>query len=53
MKRMIGILVMVLSLAVVAGAAPKKLTFYWISHGSAGYPIWVYAINGANAAGKT
>ena len=52
MKRIIGILVLFLSLAVVAGAAPKKLTFYWISHGSAGYPIWVYAINGANAAAQ-
>jgi simple sugar transport system substrate-binding protein len=36
----------------MAAAADKKLVFYWISHGSAGYPIWVYAINGANAAGK-
>jgi len=51
MKRISAILVLALSLAVVAGAAPKKLTFFWISHGSAGYPIWVYAINGANAAG--
>jgi simple sugar transport system substrate-binding protein len=52
MKRIIGVLVMLLSLAVIATAAPKKLTFYWISHGSAGYPIWVYAINGANAAAQ-
>jgi simple sugar transport system substrate-binding protein len=52
MKRIMAVLALALSLAVVAGAAPKPLTFYWISHGSAGYPIWVYAINGANAAGK-
>jgi simple sugar transport system substrate-binding protein len=52
MKRVLAILALALSLAVVAGAAPKKLTFYWISHGSAGYPIWVYAINGANAAAQ-
>lgn len=52
MKRILAILALAMSLTVVAGAAPKKLTFYWISHGSAGYPIWVYAINGANAAGQ-
>jgi simple sugar transport system substrate-binding protein len=52
MKRVLSILALALSLAVVAGAAPKKLTFYWISHGSTGYPIWVYAINGANAAAR-
>jgi len=30
--------------------AKEKLTFYWISHGSEGDPIWVYAINGAKRA---
>ncbi len=29
-----------------------KYTFYWISHGSEGDPIWIYAINGATKAGK-
>lgn len=32
--------------------AEKKLTFYWISHGSEGDPIWIFAINGANEAAK-
>ncbi|MFZ4615504.1 MAG: substrate-binding domain-containing protein [Rectinemataceae bacterium] len=52
MKRLLGVLLLVLAFAGMATAADKKLVFYWISHGSAGYPIWVYAINGANAAGK-
>jgi simple sugar transport system substrate-binding protein len=30
----------------------KDLTFYWISHGSEGDPIWIYAIRGAEQAGK-
>lgn len=30
----------------------KDLTFYWISHGSEGDPIWIYAIRGAERAGK-
>jgi simple sugar transport system substrate-binding protein len=30
----------------------KPLNFYWISHGSEGDPIWIYAVNGANAAAK-
>lgn len=29
-----------------------KPVFYWISHGAAGDPIWVLAVNGANAAAK-
>jgi simple sugar transport system substrate-binding protein len=53
MKKILGVLLLVASVSVVASAAPKKLVFYWISHGSAGYPIWVYAINGANAAAKS
>ena len=30
----------------------KDLTFYWISHGSEGDPIWIYALRGAEKAGK-
>jgi simple sugar transport system substrate-binding protein len=36
----------------VAAETTKKFTFYWISHGSEGDPIWIFAINGANAAAK-
>ena len=32
--------------------AEEQLTFYWISHGSEGDPIWVFAINGANEAAE-
>ena len=53
MKKICGVLLLLLSVSVIASAAPKKLVFYWISHRSAGYPIWVYAINGANAAAKS
>ena len=38
-----------------AAAAPQAkagANFYWISHGSEGDPIWIYAVNGANMAGK-
>ncbi len=42
--------------AAPAAAAPaaggKPLTFYWISHGDPGDPIWIFAVNGANAAAK-
>jgi simple sugar transport system substrate-binding protein len=30
----------------------KQLTFYWISHGSEGDPIWIFALSGANEAAK-
>jgi simple sugar transport system substrate-binding protein len=30
----------------------EKLTFYWISHGSEGDPIWIFALDGANEAAK-
>lgn len=53
MKKIILILFLIVCIAGLTTAADKKLVFYWISHGSAGYPIWVYAINGANAAAKT
>jgi simple sugar transport system substrate-binding protein len=33
-------------------AEGKDFTFYWISHGSEGDPIWIYAIRGAEQAGK-
>ena len=39
-----------------APAAPQAKAgsnFYWISHGSEGDPIWIYAVNGTNMAGKT
>ncbi len=52
MKRLLALIVLAAGIATVSSAAGKKLVFYWISHGSAGYPIWVYAINGANAAAK-
>jgi simple sugar transport system substrate-binding protein len=38
--------------AAAAPAEPKKGTFYWISHGGEGDPIWIFAVNGANAAAK-
>ena len=53
MKKIIPILFLIVGISGLVNAADKKLVFYWISHGSAGYPIWVYAINGANAAAKT
>jgi len=33
-------------------AEGKDFTFYWISHGSEGDPIWIYAIRGAEQAGE-
>jgi simple sugar transport system substrate-binding protein len=33
-------------------AETQGLTFYWISHGSEGDPIWIFAINGADEAAK-
>ncbi len=35
-----------------AAAAGGKYTFYWISHGAEGDPIWIFAVNGANSAAK-
>jgi simple sugar transport system substrate-binding protein len=32
--------------------AKERFTFYWISHGSEGDPIWIYAIRGAEKAAK-
>lgn len=54
--------VLVMLAAHYSGAAPTaalakqteepKYTFYWISHGSEGDPIWIFAINGANKAAE-
>jgi simple sugar transport system substrate-binding protein len=34
-------------------AEKEEYNFYWISHGSEGDPIWIYAINGAKKAANT
>jgi simple sugar transport system substrate-binding protein len=68
MKRRRNLAIMAVVVAVVVAAvfivgsgvlfAQKKeegardFTFYWISHGSEGDPIWIYAIRGAEQAGK-
>jgi len=56
MKRFLRFLlfsVLFLAAAGVLFAAPKKPVFYWISHGSEGDPIWVFAFQGATSAAKT
>lgn len=45
-------LAFVLFVNVGAGLAEAEKTFYWISHGSEGDPIWIYAIQGAEKAAK-
>jgi simple sugar transport system substrate-binding protein len=49
-------LLVTVSVIAAGGAGPasaqKPLTFYWISHGSEGDPIWIFALDGANEAGK-
>jgi len=55
MKRFQRVLLIALGLLVVAGVtfgAPKKPVFYWISHGSEGDPIWIFALKGAVQAAK-
>ena len=42
--------VVLLAGSVVPAQAQEPPTFYWISHGSEGDPIWIFAINGAKAA---
>jgi len=42
--------VILLAGSVVPAQAEEPPTFYWISHGSEGDPIWIFNINGANAA---
>jgi simple sugar transport system substrate-binding protein len=56
-----ALLSVIVTLSFVASAGPAaatapvpqtNLTFYWISHGTEGDPIWIFAINGANEAAK-
>lgn len=42
--------VILLAGSVVPAQAEEPPTLYWISHGSEGDPIWIFAINGAKAA---
>ena len=55
-------LLVVVSTIVMVGAAPafakspapqEPLVFYWLSHGTEGDPIWIFALDGANEAAKT
>lgn len=54
--RFVGILLMVVSLSALLvvpaaiGADEDKPTFYWISHGQSGDPIWIHALRGAKKA---
>ena len=43
-------LAIVLCVNVGAGLAEAEKTFYWISHGSEGDPIWIFALKGAEKA---
>ncbi len=57
MKRFPRFLIIALGLLLVAGmvfaAGPgKKPVFYWISHGTEGDPIWIFALKGAMQAAK-
>ena len=42
--------VLVLAGFVLPAQAQESPTFFWISHGSEGDPIWIFAINGAKTA---
>jgi len=42
--------ILVLTGFVLPAQAQEPHTFYWISHGSEGDPIWIFAINGAKTA---
>lgn len=54
--RFLGTFLVVLSLSAllvapaVIGADEEKPTFYWISHGQSGDPIWIHALRGARKA---
>jgi simple sugar transport system substrate-binding protein len=53
-KLFVGMLagLMIVGFGVGAVCAQDAPTFYWISHGSEGDPIWIYAIKGAEQAAK-
>jgi len=51
MKKAIGLALLSMLCISFNATAQAKMNFYWISHGSEGDPIWVYAVNGAKAAG--
>ncbi len=55
MKRFLRFLLFSVLFLAAAGAlfAAKKPVFYWISHGSEGDPIWVFALQGATSAAKS
>ncbi|MEF8725461.1 MAG: substrate-binding domain-containing protein [Candidatus Bipolaricaulota bacterium] len=55
--RFLGVFLLVVGLtallvAPAAIGADDKPTFYWISHGSSGDPIWIFALRGAKQAAK-
>lgn len=55
--RFLGVFLLVVGLAALLVAptaigADDKPTFYWISHGTSGDPIWIFALRGAKQAAK-
>ena len=55
--RFLGVFLLVVGLAALLVApaaigANDKPTFYWISHGTSGDPIWIFALRGAKQAAK-
>lgn len=55
--KFLGVLLLVVGLSALlvtpaAIGADDKPTFYWISHGSSGDPIWIFALRGAKQAAK-
>jgi simple sugar transport system substrate-binding protein len=53
MLRKFSVLMLLSLLLLVGTVMPSQAqgpTFYWISHGSEGDPIWIFAINGAKTA---
>ena len=55
--KFIGVMLLVVGLTALlvvpaAIGAEDKPTFYWISHGSSGDPIWIFALRGAKRAAK-
>jgi len=55
--KFLGVLLLVVGLSALLVApaaigADDKPTFYWISHGSSGDPIWIFALRGAKQAAK-
>ncbi|MBS3812433.1 substrate-binding domain-containing protein [Candidatus Bipolaricaulota bacterium] len=48
----LGLTVLLAAPLAVGAEKDKNLTFYWISHGSEGDPIWIFALRGAKNAAQ-